>query len=172
MPVLIPNSKADCMHPVPCSHPHLLYPHVDSHHSYRYSGLHPNSIHVPVTLWFQSLEVVLWFHCISPVWLSWVFPLLNIALRTLCFYPAHSMRSPTLGCLLETLFIHFWLIHPLVTFCILVLDLVFSVEGTSVWACSLSWQPYLRAFWWWSFMMSILYQFQPICTLVRLETHS
>src|SRR5882724_10376080 len=35
VPVLNPNSEADCMCPVPCLHPHLLQPHVDSCHSYR-----------------------------------------------------------------------------------------------------------------------------------------
>ena len=84
-----------------------------------------------------------------------------------------------LGCLLETLFICFWPTCPLVT--IFLLDLVitlaksslvliFSVEDTSVWAFSFSWQPSVRAFSWWSFVMSFLHRSWPIFSLVVLET--
>ena len=59
-------------------------------------------------------------------------PLLNVTLRTLHFYPAHSMRSLTLGCLLETLFICFRLTHPLVTVCVLLLDLVIALAKFSL----------------------------------------
>src|SRR5882724_4782791 len=69
---------------------------------------------------------------------------------------------------------------PLVTVCILLLDLVItlakshlvlviSVEDTPTQACSLSQQPSLRAFSQHSFMTSFLYQSQPICTLVGSE---
>ena len=36
VPGLDPELEADCMcAPVPCLHPHLPHPHVDSHPSYR-----------------------------------------------------------------------------------------------------------------------------------------
>jgi len=90
------------------------------------------------------------------------------------------MRSPMLECSPKTWFIVFWPKHPLVTVCVLLLNLVvtlaksslmlvFSVEDTPIWACSLSWQPSLRAFSWCSFLMSFLYQSWPICTLVGSE---
>ena len=69
---------------------------------------------------------------------------------------------------------------PLVTVCVSLLDLVialakfllvlvFSVEDTCVQAHSLSWQPSLRAFHWWSFVTSFLYWSRPICSLVGSE---
>ena len=88
------------------------------------------------------------------------------------------MRSLTLGYLLETQFLAFWLTHPLVTVCIkdLVIDLaksplvlVSSIGNLPAWALSLLWQPSLRAFPWQSFVMSFSYQSQPFCTLVGLE---
>jgi len=77
--------------------------------------------------------------------------------------PPHS-HSPVseIGTLIRHSILHLWLTHPLVTVCVLLLDLfvtlaksylvlVFSVEDTSIQAHSLSWEPSLRAFFWCSF---------------------
>ena len=91
---------------------------------------------------------------------------MNLSWGTLSFYLTHSMRSPSLEHS-PTWFTPFQLTCPLVTVCILLLDLVialaksslvlvFSVQDTSIWACSLSQQPSLRAFSWCSFMMSFM----------------
>src|SRR5882724_12395392 len=58
--------------PPPCGQPPYLQ---------MLSGPRSDSITVPVTLWFQSLYVVLWLSCISSVRLSYVLSPLNIALR-------------------------------------------------------------------------------------------
>jgi len=92
--------------PVPCSHPCLLHPHADSHHSYRcLLDSVPIALLVPVTLcsisynWFPDFIVFLQFdyHKSYP---SGILPW-----GTLSFYPAHSMRSLTLGCSSTTQFI-------------------------------------------------------------------
>ena len=143
--------------PVPCLHPHLLHPHVDSCHSYRYPLASVPIVHV--SLWPCGSILYKWFSDFV------VFPqfnyhkslsLLNVTLRTLHFNLVHSMRSLMLACLPITWFIIFQPRHPLVTVCVLFLDLVvtlaksylvliFSVEDTPIWVCSLSWQSSLRA---------------------------
>jgi len=117
--------------------------HVDSHHSYRYP---PASVPIAyVSLQPCGSSCYKWFSnfIVFPQFDYKSLPLLNIALRTLDFYPTHSMWSPTLGCLLETQFLAFQLRCPLATVCVLLLDLavtiaksylvlVFSIEDTSI----------------------------------------
>jgi len=108
------------------------------------------------------------------------YPSWTLLWGTLRFYPAHSMTPLTLECILITQVITFLTNTSLATVCISLLDLVvtlakshlvivFSVEDTPIWGCSVSRQPFLRAFSRHSFMMPFLFQSRPICTLVRLE---
>jgi len=122
----------------------------------------------PISLYFFD------YHKSYPSW--------TLAWGTLSFYPAH-LRSWCWNHFPTTWVITFSTDMSISDCLCLTLDLVitlakshlvlvFSVEDTPIWACSLSWQPSLRAFSQCSFMMSFLYWSQPTCTLVSLETHS
>jgi len=175
--MLIPDSEANCMHlcalftslslPPPCRQPP----------SYRYP-----LAHVPIA--YMSCDpVVLFSISSSPILLYLssliiiILILLKLALRNSKLLSCSLYEVSDIGCFPTTQVIAFRLTPPLVIVCVLLLDLVitlakshlvlvFSVEDTPVWACSISWQPSLRAF---SFVTSFPYQSWPVCTLVRLE---
>jgi len=104
---------------------------------------------------------ILWFTVLPQFDYHKSYPHWTLLWGLLSFYPTQLDEVSDVGMVFNTSFIAPQPTHPLETVCVLLLDLVvalakfllvlfFSVEEALIQAYSLSWQPSLRAFPWWS----------------------